>query len=123
MSFLEFETWRVAPGNETAHDQMIRDWFDYVKTHHADLFAEWKSARYYRQTDRDGHPTGTYIMLFEFYSIEGHHAYKERRKNWDGPYEEYKRYDPYQFFEEGTVSTLFWQPQETGKWFEMPDGS
>ena len=119
MSFLEFETWRVAAGNEQAHDEMIRRWFEYVKEHQADLFAEWKSARYYRQVDRDGNPTGWYIMLFEFRSREGHHAYKERRKNWDGPYEEYKSVDPYALFEQGTVSTLFWEPQEEGHWFEF----
>jgi hypothetical protein len=120
MSFLEFETWRVAAGNEQAHDDVIRRWFDYVKEHQADLFAEWKSARYYRQVDRDGNPTGWYIMLFEFRSREGHHAYKERRKHWDGPYTEYKSVDPYPLFEPGTVSTVFWEPQAADKWFEFP---
>ena len=63
MSFVEFETWRIANGNETAHHAIIRRWFDFVKQHHADLFAEWKSARYYRQVDHDGNPTGTYITF------------------------------------------------------------
>lgn len=120
-SFIEYETWRIAAGNEDAHHEIIRQWFNFVKTHHADLFAEWKSARYFRQTDRDGNPTGTYIMLFEFHSLAGHHAYKERRKDWSGPYEEYKKVDPYELFEPGTVTTEYWQPLETEHWFSFDD--
>lgn len=121
MSFIEFETWRLKVGNEAAHDEMIRRWFAFVRTHHADLFAEWKSARYFREMTRTGKPTGTYIMLFEFHSREGHHAYKERRKNWDGPYEAYKAVDPYQFFELDSVTTAYWQPREEGLWFDFDD--
>ena len=123
MSFIEFETWRVQVGNEAAHDQMIRDWFAFVHDNHADLFAEWKSARYFRQTNRDGTPTGTYIMLFEFHTLEGYHAYKERRKNWDGPYEAYKAVDPYALFEPNSVKTEYWQPQETNLWFDYGEDS
>ncbi len=119
MAFIEFETWRVAAGNQAEHDQMIRDWFDFVRDNHAALFAEWKSARYYRETDRDGNPTGLYIMLFEFHSIEGHHAYKERRKDWDGPYEAYKQVDPYQLFEPNSVTTDYWQPLESDSWLDF----
>lgn len=118
-SFIEFETWLVKAGNEAAHDQMIRDWFAFVEKHHADLFAEWKSARYFRETDRDGKPTGKYIMLFEFHTLEGHHAYKERRKNWDGPYEAYKAVDPYELFEKNSVTTDYWQPLEQERWLDF----
>ncbi len=121
MSFIEFETWRIPEGNQAEHDQMIRDWFSFVKIHHAELFAEWKSARYYQQVDRDGKPIGTYIMLFEFYTREGHHTYKERRKNWDGPYEAYKAVDPYELFEKGTVTTDYWKPQEASLWLDFGD--
>lgn len=119
-SFFEYEYWRVKPGYEAKCDQMIRDWFKYVQTHYAEMFPEWKSARYFRQTDRDGNPTGLYIMLFEYHSLEAHHAYKERRKNWDGPYAEYKTVDPYQeCFDLETVATEYWQPQETDLWFDF----
>ena len=121
MSFIEFETWRIKEGNEAAHDEMIRKWFEFVRTHHAALFAEWKSARYFRQVSREGEPTGKYIMLFEFYSREGHHAYKERRKNWDGPYEAYKAVDPYELFQLDTVTTEYWEPREEGLWFNFDD--
>lgn len=123
MSFIEYETWTVADGNEEAYHEMIRRWFQFLKENHADLFAEWKSARYYRQTDRDGNPTGAYVMLFEFRSLEGHHAYKERRKDWSGPYAAYKEVDPYQFFNLESVVTEYWEPQETELWADFTDAA
>ena len=119
MSFIEYETWTVKEGNEEPYHEMIWRWFEFLKEHHADLFAEWKSAKYYRQTDRDGNPTGTYIMLFEFRSLEGHHAYKERRKDWSGPYAAYKKVDPYQFFDLESVTTDYWEPQEREMWADF----
>jgi hypothetical protein len=119
MSFIEVESWRIKAGNEAPHDEMIRQWFQYVKTHHAGMFSEWKSARYYRQIDQEGNPTGRYIMLFEFHTQEGHHAYKERRKDWSGPYAEYKQVDPYQFFDLSSVTIEYWEPQEAELWFEF----
>lgn len=120
MSFIEFETWHIKPGYQAEHDDMIRQWFNFVRTHQAELFPEWKSIRYMRQVSRDGQPTGTYIMLFEFHSLEGHHAYKERRKDWSGPYAEYKKVDPYQFFDLESVTTEYWEPQENALWVEFP---
>jgi hypothetical protein len=89
---------------------MIRRWFAMVREHHAELLAEWESARYYRQVLREGKPTGTYIMLFESHGRDGRRAYKERRKEWSGPYE---------LFEPGTVVAKYWEPQETERWFEF----
>jgi hypothetical protein len=119
MSFIEYETWRAKPDLVTDHDAMIRRWFAFLAKHRNELFPEWISARYYRQTDRDGAPTGVYIMLFEYASIEAHHAYKERRKDWSGPYAEYKQVDPYQFFEQDSVRVEFWEPGETDLWFDF----
>ena len=120
MSFIEFETWRVRAGCEEQHHDMIRQWFDFLIRHQKDLFPEWKSMRYYRQTDREGQPTGVYIMLFEYHSMAAHHAYKERRKDWSGPYADYKLVDPYQFFDHDSVTTEYWEPQETQRWAEFP---
>lgn len=119
MSFLEVETWEIKTGDQAAHHEMIRRWFEFVKIHYAELFQEWKSARYYRQTDREGNPTGRYVMLFEFHSRAGHHAYKERRKDWSGPYAAYKAVDPYQFFDLDSVTIDYWEPQEVDLWFEF----
>jgi len=67
-----------------------------------------------------GYSTGVFIMVFEYDSLEAHHAYKERRKNWDGPYEAYKKVDPYQeFFDLETVTTEYWQPLETEQWAQF----
>jgi hypothetical protein len=119
MSFIEYETWRIKPQFEAQHDEMIRRWFDFLTQYQAALFPEWKSMRYYRQVTREGMPTGVYIMLFEYHSREAHHAYKERRKDWDGPYAEYKLVDPYQFFDQESVITEYWEPQETERWREF----
>jgi hypothetical protein len=120
MSFIEYETWQIKPGFEDAHHDMIRQWFHFVIDHQETLFPEWKSIRYFRQIDRDGQSVGKYIMLFEYHTLEGHHAYKERRKDWSGPYAEYKKVDPYQFFIIETVTTDYWEPQETALWSEFP---
>jgi hypothetical protein len=120
MSFIEYETWTIKSGYQAEHDDMIRQWANFVRSHQQDLFPEWKSIRYYRQVSRDGQPTGTYIMLFEYHSMEGHHAYKERRKDWSGPYAEYKTLDPYQFFNLESVTTEYWEPQEQALWAEFP---
>ena len=112
-TFVEYETWTIRPGLEDQHHDMIRTWFHFVREHHDTLFAEWKSMRYYRQVDRDGAPVGRYIMLFEFHTLEGHHAYKERRKDYSGPYVAYGKIDPYQFFIVESVTTDYWEPQET----------
>jgi hypothetical protein len=118
-SFFEYETWRVMPEFKDEHDAMIKRWFDFLTEYQAKLFPEWKSMRHFRQVDRDGAPTGVYIMLFEYHSRAAHHAYKERRKDWSGPYAEYKKVDPYQFFELESVAVHYWEPRETERWREF----
>ncbi len=58
-------------------------------------------------------------MLFEYFTREGFSDYKERRKNWDGPYEEYRKYDPYQYFNVDEVTTEYWEPLEVSSWFDF----
>lgn len=121
MRFLEYETWRLKKDIDMeAYDKIIKDWFAFVVKNRQELFPEWVSAKYYRKTDRDGNPNGLFVMMFEYESLEGHHAYKERRKDWDGPYEAYKAVDPYQeFFELESVTTEYLQPQEVESWFDF----
>ena len=121
MRFLEYETWRFKKDIDMeAYDKIIKDWFAFVVKNRQELFPEWVSAKYYRKTDRDGNPNGLFVMMFEYESLEGHHAYKERRKDWDGPYEAYKAVDPYQeFFELDSVTTEYLQPQEVESWFDF----
>ena len=121
MRFLEYETRRLKKDIDMeAYDKIIKDWFAFVVKNRQELFPEWVSAKYYRKTDRDGNPNGLFVMMFEYESLEGHHAYKERRKDWDGPYEAYKAVDPYQeFFELDSVTTEYLQPQEVESWFDF----
>lgn len=121
MRFLEYETWRLKKDIDMeAYDKIIKDWFAFVVKNRQELFPEWVSAKYYRKTDRDGNPNGLFVMMFEYESLEGHHAYKERRKDWDGPYEAYKAVDPYQeFFELDSMTTEYLQPQEVESWFDF----
>lgn len=121
MRFLEYETWRLKKDIDMeAYDKIIKDWFAFVVKNRQELFPEWVSAKYYRKTDRDGNPNGLFVMMFEYESLEGHHVYKERRKDWDGPYEAYKAVDPYQeFFELDSVTTEYLQPQEVESWFDF----
>jgi len=120
MAFFEFETWKPREGLTREHDEMVRRWFEFVKTHHDELFAEWRSARYFRLVDRHtGQPTGRYAMLFEYVDYAGFLAYKERRKDWAGPYAEYKKVDPYQFFEIETVTEDYWLPNEQERWLDF----
>ena len=121
MRFLKYETWRLKKDIDMeAYDKIIKDWFAFVVKNRQELFPEWVSAKYYRKTDRDGNPNGLFVMMFEYESLEGHHAYKERRKDWDGPYEAYKAVDPYQeFFELDSVTTEYLQPQEVESWFDF----
>jgi len=120
MSFFEVETWKVRKGCQADHDDMIRRWFAYLRAHHDEMFPEWKSARYFRQVDRrTGEPDGRYVIVFEYYTHEGFLAYKERRKDWSGPYAEYKEVDPYQFFDLESVTEAYWVPSEENLWFDF----
>lgn len=117
MSILEVETWVIADGKQEQHDEMIRTWIAFLEKH-PELFEGWKSIRYYRQIDLpEGDATGRYVMVFEFESLAARNAYKERRKDWSGPYEEYKKVDPYQFFDTSTVTVEGWEPQEEHLWY------
>ena len=95
MRFYEYETWKLKEGvNIEEYDQMLRDWFQFLHDHKEELFQEWISAKYYKETDIEGVPSGRYIMVFEYESLDGHHAYKKRR-NYKGPYAPYKLVEPY----------------------------
>jgi hypothetical protein len=60
-------------------------------------------------------------MLFGYVSHEGFLAYKERRKDWSGPYEAYKAVDPYQFFDLETVTEQYWMPEEQDLWLDFSE--
>jgi hypothetical protein len=117
MAFYELESWEPRPDSGAAHDEMIRRWFGYVEAHRRDLFPEWRSAQHFRQVQRNEDVgTGRQVMLFGYRSHADFLAYKERRKDWSGPYAEYKRFDPYQYFVEDSVRVTHWLPHERSFW-------
>ncbi len=121
MSIVEVETWKILDGNDGPHHDMIRNWIAFLRKH-PDLFEGWKSVRYYRQISLpDGAPTGRYVMLFEYESLEARNAYKQRRGDFSGPYAEYKKVDPYQFFDIDSVTLEAWEPQEEALWFSFDE--
>ncbi len=108
--YLEHEYWRLADGiDKTRYQNTIDTWFRYVAEHKQRLFDEWVSARYYGQTDENGNPTQWYAMIFEYASHGQFQTYKKRRRHsYDtntGDYLVYRDNDPYQFFDEGSVTT------------------
>lgn len=122
MSVIEVETWTPLDGVTRDHDAIIREWFAFVRNNHDEMFSEWKSVRHYRELATDSRqPTGRYIMMFEFHTIVGRDNYKSRRKDWSGPYEEYRTVDPYQFFDQSSVTLEFWEPREESLWMDFPE--
>ena len=120
MSIVEVETWLSADGKGGEHDEMIRSWVAFLQANQ-ELFEGWKSVRYYRQVGiPDGRPTGRYVMMFEYESMEARNAYKERRKDFTGPYAAYKEVDPYQFFDHDSVTVEAWETREEDLWFTFP---
>jgi hypothetical protein len=122
VSFFHVNSWEIQPGSEEPHHEMIRTWFRYVAERRDSMFQEWLGASYWAKLDREGRETGRYVMLFEFYSAEAHAAYKERRKDFTGPYAEYRTIDPYQFFVKDSITHAFWESREEPRWLDFRDG-
>ena len=80
-------------GKEEEHKKALRGWFQWVNEHR-ELFKEWKSVRYFEKTVA-GEESGRHLMMWEYESMADFEAYKKRRANYTGPYEEYKKNDPY----------------------------
>jgi hypothetical protein len=75
--------------------------------------------RYYQGQDRPtGAPRDRFMMIFEYNRREGFLAYKERRKDYAGPYAEYLKIDPFVYFDEETKTVEYWQPEELDLWLE-----
>jgi hypothetical protein len=59
------------------------------------------------------------MMVFEYNHREGFLAYKERRKDYAGPYAAYLEIDPFIYFDMDTKIQEFWQPQELDLWLNF----
>lgn len=118
MAVFEVESWLVAEGKEAEHDVAIRQWMNWVKEHR-ELFPEWKSLRYFEKHVA-GEDSGRHLIMWEYESLAAYEAYKARRKDYEGPYREYKENDPYHkdVFIHSRMGLEFWRDRERNLWIE-----
>jgi hypothetical protein len=96
----------------------MRQWLSWVRDHR-DLFREWKSVRYFNKYVA-GEQSGRHVVLWEYESLEAFEAYKKKRANYEGPYEDYKKNDPYYkgVFIHDRMTMEFWHDVERDLWIE-----
>ncbi len=118
MTVFEVESWLVAEGKETQHQEAMRRWLRWVNAH-LELFLDWKSVRYFVKTIA-GEETDRHFVVWEYESLAAFEAYKKRRGDYTGPYEEYKKNDPYYqgVFSHGTMRLEVWKDLERDLWIE-----
>ncbi len=118
MAIFEMESWYVAEGKEEEHEKAMRGWLKWVSGHR-DLFREWKSVRYFYKKVA-GDASGRHFVIWEYDSLAAFEAYKKRRADYKGPYEEYKKNDPYYMgvFDHRGMQVEFWEDLERELWIE-----
>ncbi len=118
MSIFEMESWYVKEGMEEKHDTAMRNWLQWVNDHQ-ELFVEWKSVRYFVKTIA-GEESERHFIIWEYDSLAAFEQYKARRKDYTGPYEEYKKVDPYYMgvFDHNNMKVEVWKDIDRDLWLE-----
>ena len=118
MPIFEVESWKVGEGKEEEHKKWLRRWLKWVNSHR-ELFPEWKSVRYFEKYIA-GEETERHLIMWEYDSLADFEAYKARRKDYTGEYEEYKKNDPYYHgvFNHSTMKVEVWKELERDIWLE-----
>ena len=118
MAIFEMESWLVAEGKEEDHTAAMRDWLQWIKVHRG-LFKEWKSVRYFAKNIA-GEETERHFVIWEYDSLSDFEAYKKRRANYEGPYAEYKKHDPYYkgVFVHTGMKVEIWKDMERDLWIQ-----
>ncbi len=118
MAVFEVESWRVIDGKEEQAEREMRRWFKWVNDHR-ELFGEWKSVRYFIK-HAAGDESGEHFLMWEYDSYSAYEAYKNRRKDYEGPYREYKENDPYHkgLFIKERMTLEFWKDEMRELWLE-----
>lgn len=118
MAVFEVESWKIAEGKEEEHKGAMRRWLQWVNAPR-ELFREWKSVRYFVKTIA-GEETDRHFVIWEYESLSAFEAYKKRRGGYKGPYEEYKRNDPYYMdvFDHSEMRVEVWEDLERDLWIE-----
>jgi len=121
MAVFEVESWHITQGKEEEHQKAMRRWLKWVNDHR-ELFKEWKSVRYFVKTVA-GEESGRHFVIWEYDSLADYEAYKKRRKDYEGPYEEYKKNDPYytDVFIHSGMKVEFWKDLERNLWIEQKE--
>ena len=70
--------------------------------------------------ERGAHETLAHLVMWEYESYAAYEAYKTRRKDYEGPYKEYKENDPYHkgVFVHNRMGYEFWKDVERDLWVE-----
>ena len=120
MAVFEVESWLIAEGKEQEHEKAMHGWLKWVNDHR-DLFKEWKSVRFFVKTIA-GEESDRHFIMWEYDSLADFEAYKKRRGNYEGPYAEYKKNDPYytDVFNHGTMRVEVWKDLERDLWIQGP---
>ncbi|MFC1555929.1 hypothetical protein ACFL67_02490 [candidate division KSB1 bacterium] len=118
MSIFEMESWYVKEGMHEKHDTAMRNWLQWVNDHR-ELFSEWKSVRYFVKYIA-GEESDRHFIIWEYESLTAFEAYKERRKDYTGPYAGYKNVDPYYMgvFDHNTMKVEVWKDVDRDIWVE-----
>ena len=118
MSVFEAESWFIAEGKDKEQGIEMRRWLLWVKEHR-ELFPEWKSVRYF-DLHAAGDDSGRKMILWEYDSFTAYENYKTRRKDYEGPYKEYKENDPYYkgLFIHSRMKVEYWKNLERDLWIE-----
>ncbi len=118
MSIFEMESWYVKEGKEVQHDEALRNWLQWVNDHR-ELFKEWKSLRYFVKTIA-GEESDRHFIVWEYDSLTAFETYKERRKDYAGPYAEYRKVDPYYMgvFDHNSMKVEVWKELDRDLWIE-----
>ncbi len=118
MAIFEMESWYVKEGKEGQHDEALRNWMQWVNDHR-ELFKEWKSLRYFVKTIA-GEESDRHFIVWEYDSLTAFETYKERRKDYAGPYTEYRKVDPYYMgvFDHSSMKVEVWKELDRDLWIE-----
>ncbi len=67
-----------------------------------------------------GNDSGRHLVIWEYESLAAYEAFKARRKDYEGPYKEYKENDAYYkgVFIHSRMGMEFWKDKERNLWIE-----
>lgn len=116
MAIFEVESWHPLQGKEDEHDRAMKVFLEWVRAHRG-LFTEWKSLRYFVK-EIAGQNSDRHFIMWEYDDLAAFEAYKKRRKDYSGPFADYKKHDPYHLgvMDHNTMEVEVWYDLERPLW-------